>query len=131
LPNPTHYERVGLALSTYRDEVEESIKELRNRLYLSVFNVLVILGLVTAAVFWSNVAGILASLGLGGTNVAAERSNWTKTAKEYMKDKGKLRRIVRRLERKYALCTPADDESLAEVEFGMEKSYDDVDSALK
>jgi len=131
LPNPTRYERVGLALGTYRKEVQESLKELRNRLYLSVFNIVVILVLVAAAIFLSNLAGILASFGLGGTNVITERSNWTKTAKEYMKDKGKLRRTVGRLEQEYALCTPTDEERLAEVEFRIVKSYDDLDSALE
>jgi hypothetical protein len=124
---PTH-EQVGETIRIFKSAVDDVGKERRREFLVTILNIILILALVTLSIIFSNLAGTLTSLGLGGTSAASKASNWSDAAKGYLKDKGKLARTVNKLDHEYALCGPTDTARLEKLADTIKKCYKILDA---
>lgn len=112
----THYERLKTALDTYKNLVEQSTKTLKRNFLIKVGFILGIVILTIIAYFFSNFAGFLTALGLGGLNAWANAKDWIESTTIYFRNKDKLLGTVSKLELELQLCDHNDDQCLNKVE---------------
>ena len=113
---PQH-KRLGEAISLYKSTVDEAIADLRRPFILDLAVIVIIpLVLVIVAAIWSNVAGVLTTLGLGGINAEERLRRGQTVLKSYWGECSKLKKSVRTLEFELQLCSPSNQTGLQKIE---------------
>lgn len=113
----SEYDRLREAISQYKSAVDETLSDLRRPLYLDLSVIIIIpIVLVIVAAIWSNIAGVLAVLGIGGINAADRLRRGQTILTTYWGDRSRLKKSVRRLEIELQLCTPRTTTRLQNVE---------------
>lgn len=107
-PPPDMHDRLKKAIDEYDRAVEETISRIRQTAALDVAYISVTLILLIAAAIWSNLEGIITSLGLGGLSAASQGKAWVEAIRAYLNDTKKLEISVRHLRSRLDQC-PADD----------------------
>jgi len=114
---PDYYKRLEQAIGQYKSTVDETLVELRRPLIIDLaFIVVIPVILVIIAAIFSNIAGILTTLGLGGINAEERLRRGQTVLKSYWGDSSKLRKSVKRLEFELLLCEPSNTTELQKIE---------------
>lgn len=119
------YNKLQEAISLYKSAVNEALSDLRRPFYLDLAVVIIVpIALAIVAFIWSNIAGFLTTLGIGGINAGDRLSRGQTTLKTYWSDCSKLKKSVKRLELELLLCTPTTTARLRNVEKLLKDYYD-------
>ena len=111
------YNSLVEAIALYKSEVDNDLSELRRPFYLDLAVIIIIpITLAVVAFIWSNIAGLLAAVGIGGINAGDRLRRGQTVLKTYWSDRSKLKKSVRRLEFELLLCTPTAKARLKRVE---------------
>jgi len=132
LTAPPKRERVQKQLDDFRDAVNSTLRSL---LKISILNSVFSAGtliILLAAVVWSNLSGILAAVGITGTNAFAQAKAWQNTIIVYLQDASKLRASVQVLQTQYDGCGGSnEDECLDKVSKAIEAKIQQLENASK
>ena len=113
---PQH-KRLKKAIFSYKFAVDDALAELRRPFILdSVFIVIIPAALSVIAFIFSNVAGFLTTLGLGGINAEERLRKGQSVLKSYLSERSKLKRSVKRLEIELLLYSPSNTAGLQKLE---------------
>lgn len=125
------YDKVGKQIEFCENAVNSELRDLRNKtiLDLGVTGMTVIF--FGVALIWSNLNGVIAAAGLGGTNLYAQGKSWQDTVVTYWKDRTNLKIRVDDIKRKYASCTSSDESGLKEVQDLVDAFFRELTSASK
>lgn len=111
------YDSLVEAISLYKSAADDNLSDLRRPFYLDLAVIVIIpIALAIVAFIWSNIAGLLTTLGIGGINAGDRLRRGQITLKTYWSDRSKLKKSVRRLEFELLLCTPTTKARLQRVE---------------
>ena len=124
-----NYDRVTKAIRIYEDSVTDALKGLKIKAIIDVFFVLLTLILIVLAIFFSNLAGLLTTLGFGGLTVSSQGQAWIAAVKSYINSSSALRRGVNRLKEQIALCDKTDDDCLNNVKCLIQEQFNALDEA--
>jgi len=117
------YERTGQQIADYESAVNSTLKDLRKKTILDLTVTGTTVVILVAAVIWSNLSGVLAAVGLGGTNAYAQGKAWQSTVAVYWNDSGTLKQNVDYLKKKYHECASNDDSCLDKVSAMIDESF--------
>jgi len=129
-PTPKH-ERIEKQLTDYKDAVNSTLRALLKEASLNSVLTVLTLVILLAAVVWSNLNGILAALGITGTNAFAQAKAWQNTIIAYFKDASKLRTSVSYLQAQYDGCDPNDVKCLDKVASAIDTRFQQLENASK
>ena len=122
---PDYYKRLVQAIDQYKSTVDEALGELRRPLIIDLaFIVAIPIVLVIIAAIFSNIAGILTTLGLGGINAEERLRRGQTVLKSYWGDRTKLKKTVKRLEFQLLLCDPSNTTELQKIENLLKDYFD-------
>jgi len=114
---PADYKSLEQAISCYKSSVGEALRDLRHPFVLDLlFIVIIPVGLTIVALIFSNVAGFLTTLGVGGVSAGERLRRGQTVLKSYWGDCSRLRKSMERLQLELLLCTPSDTARLQEIE---------------
>jgi hypothetical protein len=125
------YRRVKEAIQIYEGSVVDELKGLKIKVCVDILFIILTFVLIFLAILYSNLAGLLTTLGFGGLTASSQGHIWVSTIKAYINDSSALRRGVRRLKEQLALCGRTDNECLDKVKCSIEKQFDALDKAAK
>ena len=127
---PSKYDLVENEIKVYEKAVNETLTGLRNKaaLDLAVTGITIIFFIL--AVIFSNLNGILASIGLGGTNAYSQAKSWQGTVLTYWSDRAKLRHSISHLRMMLVGCKRTDDACLQKVDDMANQYFDALNKAI-
>lgn len=125
----TEYNRLVQAISVYKLAVDEAHADLRRPFILDlVFIVFIPVALTVVAGVFSNVAGLLTTLGLGGINAEERFRRGQTVLKSYWGECSKLNKSLRRLEFELQLCKPTNTAGLQKIEKRLKAYFDALET---
>ena len=123
------YDVVGKQIEFLKKAVVTDLNNLRNKTILNLSFVGTTVVLFVAALLWSNLTGLIAAAGLGGTNLYTQGKLWQDTVIVYWKDRTKIKIALNEIEGKYASCKQNDENGLKEVQDLITAFYSELKSA--
>ena len=98
------YDRISQAIDIYENSVNDAITSLKKNAVVAVIFITITLVFVISAIFWSNLGGLLTTLGLSGITVSSQGQTWIFTIKAYNNDSTTLKRSTSRIKQQFTLC---------------------------
>lgn len=113
---PQH-KRLAKAIGQYEVVVDDALSDLRRPFILDGVVIVIIPAVLSVIAFiFSNVAGFLTTLGLGGINAEERLRRGQTVLKSYWSERSKLKKTVQRLELELLLCSPSNGAGLKDIE---------------
>ena len=122
------YDVVGKQIEFLKKAVVTDLNDLRNKTILNLSFVGITVVLFVAALLWSNLTGLIAAAGLGGTNLYIQGKSWQDTVIVYWKNRTKIKIALNEIEGKYASCKQNDENGLKEVQDLITAFYSELKS---
>jgi hypothetical protein len=127
----SEYDRVTEAIRIYQESVNDALGSLKRNAIIDILFISLTAALIILSIFFSNLPGILTTLGLGGVTAYSQGQSWISTLKVYVNDSSALRRGLNRIKEQLALCEKNDTECLNKVKCLIEQQFDALDLAAK
>lgn len=121
------YDKIAQAIATYKSDTDGARAELRPPLILDLVVIVIIpLSLTIVSAIFSNIAGILTTLGVGGIHAEERFRRGQTVLKSYWGECSRLKKSVKRLEFELLLCRRSDTASLQKIETRLRAYYDEL-----
>lgn len=129
LAPPPKCERVKKEIKDYENAVNQALKDLRTKFVMDLALVVITILILVLAVIFSNLNGILTSIGLTGTSAYAQAKTAPDTFKAYINDRAKLRNSVNDVNMSYDGCASDDEACCQKVEDAVKQYMKDLTQA--
>lgn len=124
----THHERVKAAIELTESVLQRETEGFRREALFDLLSISAVLILILLAAVFSNLAGLLTAIGLGGLGARVQWKAWKDSMRSYItKNPKKMQPIEARLDKikgEFNLCSENDDENLRKIEDMLRELWD-------